>query len=146
MSQPDENPVLGLVREGEGVAAQVLVRLGADLNRVRRQVMQLKQHPGEGVREPEMPPAGPRPGLRAARAGALGSRSEGWEAVIPVLADIQRRLTMIERHLGISQALGMTAADDSDQPQAPASPGSGGQEPVRGPDSAEPGEPTHSGG
>src|SRR5690606_4106663 len=32
---------LGLIREGEGVAAQVLVKLGADLNRVRQQVIQL---------------------------------------------------------------------------------------------------------
>jgi ATP-dependent Clp protease ATP-binding subunit ClpC len=31
-----EHILLGLIREGEGVAAQVLVRLGADLNRVRR--------------------------------------------------------------------------------------------------------------
>ena len=30
-----EHILLGLLREGEGVAAQVLVRLGADLNRVR---------------------------------------------------------------------------------------------------------------
>jgi ATP-dependent Clp protease ATP-binding subunit ClpA len=31
----------GLIREGEGVAAQVLVKLGADLSRVRQQVIQL---------------------------------------------------------------------------------------------------------
>src|SRR5499433_1192289 len=36
-----EHILLGLIREGEGVAAQVLVRLGADLNRVRQQVIQL---------------------------------------------------------------------------------------------------------
>lgn len=33
--------LLGLIREGEGVAAQVLVKLGADLPRVRQQVIQL---------------------------------------------------------------------------------------------------------
>src|SRR5690625_5633525 len=33
--------LLGLIREGEGVAAQVLVKLGADLTRVRQQVIQL---------------------------------------------------------------------------------------------------------
>src|SRR5204862_127877 len=32
---------LGLIREGEGVAAQVLQKLGADVNRVRQQVIQL---------------------------------------------------------------------------------------------------------
>ncbi|HEX9375141.1 MAG TPA: ATP-dependent Clp protease ATP-binding subunit, partial [Actinomycetota bacterium] len=48
--------LLGLIREGEGVAAQVLQKLGADLNRVRQQVIQLlsgytggkgEQAPGE---------------------------------------------------------------------------------------------------
>src|SRR5216110_752500 len=38
-----EHILLGLIREGEGVAAQVLVKLGADLNRVRQQVIQLLQ-------------------------------------------------------------------------------------------------------
>src|SRR5216683_2345949 len=36
-----EHILLGLIREGEGVASQVLVKLGADLNLVRQQVMQL---------------------------------------------------------------------------------------------------------
>ncbi len=36
-----EHILLGLVREGEGVAATVLVNLGADLSRVRQQVMRL---------------------------------------------------------------------------------------------------------
>jgi ATP-dependent Clp protease ATP-binding subunit ClpA len=36
-----EHILLGLIREGEGMAAQVLIRLGADLSRVRQQVIQL---------------------------------------------------------------------------------------------------------
>jgi ATP-dependent Clp protease ATP-binding subunit ClpC len=36
-----EHILLGLLREGDGVAVQILVRLGADLNRVRQQVIQL---------------------------------------------------------------------------------------------------------
>jgi hypothetical protein len=36
-----EHILLGLIREGEGVAAQVLVKLGADLQRVRQAVIQL---------------------------------------------------------------------------------------------------------
>jgi ATP-dependent Clp protease ATP-binding subunit ClpA len=36
-----EHILLGLIREGEGVAAQVLVKLGAGLPRVRQQVIQL---------------------------------------------------------------------------------------------------------
>ncbi|MCL2787595.1 MAG: ATP-dependent Clp protease ATP-binding subunit [Micrococcales bacterium] len=36
-----EHILLGLIREGEGVAAQVLVKLGVDLNRLRQQVVEL---------------------------------------------------------------------------------------------------------
>ncbi|WP_203791048.1 ATP-dependent Clp protease ATP-binding subunit [Actinoplanes rishiriensis] len=36
-----EHILLGLIREGEGVAAQVLVKLGAERNRVRQQVLEL---------------------------------------------------------------------------------------------------------
>ena len=45
-----EHILLGLIREGDGVAAQVLVRLGADLNRVRQQVIQLLH--GRAAEEP----------------------------------------------------------------------------------------------
>jgi ATP-dependent Clp protease ATP-binding subunit ClpA len=49
-----EHILLGLIHEGEGVAAQVLVELGADLSRVRQQVIQLLSgYPGgEVVAEP----------------------------------------------------------------------------------------------
>jgi ATP-dependent Clp protease ATP-binding subunit ClpA len=40
-----EHILLGLIREGDGVAAQVLIMLGADPNRVRRQVIQLIHGP-----------------------------------------------------------------------------------------------------
>jgi ATP-dependent Clp protease ATP-binding subunit ClpA len=36
-----EHLLLGLIREGEGVAAQILVRLGAELNLVRQEVIKL---------------------------------------------------------------------------------------------------------
>jgi ATP-dependent Clp protease ATP-binding subunit ClpA len=51
-----EHILLGLIREGDGVAAQVLVRLGADLNRVRQQVIQLTagRPLGEGAPGPEV--------------------------------------------------------------------------------------------
>src|ERR1700742_967869 len=43
-----EHILLGLAREGDGVAAQVLVKLGADLNRVRKQAIQLLHgHPAK---------------------------------------------------------------------------------------------------
>src|SRR5438309_261351 len=54
-----EHILLGLIREGEGVAAQVLVKLGADLSRVRQQVIQLlsgyagtKESAGSGTGAP----------------------------------------------------------------------------------------------
>jgi ATP-dependent Clp protease ATP-binding subunit ClpA len=45
-----EHILLGLIREGNGVAAQVLVKLGADLKRVRQQVIQLLH--GHAAEEP----------------------------------------------------------------------------------------------
>ena len=45
-----EHILLGLVREGKGAAAQMLVKLGADLNRVRQQVIQLLD--AEGAQQP----------------------------------------------------------------------------------------------
>jgi ATP-dependent Clp protease ATP-binding subunit ClpC len=42
-----EHILLGLIREGDGVAAQVLVKLGADLGRARQQVISLLQGPLE---------------------------------------------------------------------------------------------------
>jgi ATP-dependent Clp protease ATP-binding subunit ClpC len=57
-----EHILLGLIREGEGVAAQVLQKLGADLNRVRQQVIQLLSGytggKGEGVPSGEQSPQG----------------------------------------------------------------------------------------
>ncbi len=56
-----EHILLGLIREGEGVAAQVLVKLGADLNKVRQQVIQLLS--GYQGKEPTAPgAAGPQEG------------------------------------------------------------------------------------
>ena len=52
-----EHILLGLIREGEGVAAQVLVKLGADLNRVRLQVNQLLA--GYQGKEPAAAAGGP---------------------------------------------------------------------------------------
>lgn len=55
-----EHILLGLIREGEGVAAQVLVKLGADLSRVRQQVIQLLSGYAGGKETPsgEAAPAG----------------------------------------------------------------------------------------
>jgi ATP-dependent Clp protease ATP-binding subunit ClpA len=53
-----EHILLGLIREGEGVGAQVLQKVGADLNRVRQQVIGLLAGyagPGEGESAPAPP-------------------------------------------------------------------------------------------
>ena len=49
-----EHLLLGLLREGEGVAAQVMVRLGAELSQVRSAVIHALEGPAERLRaEPE---------------------------------------------------------------------------------------------
>src|SRR4029453_12989347 len=71
-----EHILLGLIREGEGVAAQVLVALGAGRDRVRQQVIQLLSgYPGEvppeqpaaGSSRPPATPVMTRPGFYAER-------------------------------------------------------------------------------
>ncbi len=42
-----EHLLLGLIREGEGLAARVLHKLGVDLDRARREVMNLQEHEGQ---------------------------------------------------------------------------------------------------
>jgi ATP-dependent Clp protease ATP-binding subunit ClpC len=62
-----EHILLGLVREGEGVAAQVLQKLGADLGRVRHQVIQLLSgFPGSGSGE-DARPIGDQPSVSELR-------------------------------------------------------------------------------
>ncbi|HEX4659313.1 MAG TPA: Clp protease N-terminal domain-containing protein, partial [Streptosporangiaceae bacterium] len=55
-----EHILLGLIREGESPAAQVLATLGADLSRVRQQVLELLQDPQD--EEPGQGPGAPRTG------------------------------------------------------------------------------------
>ncbi len=58
-----EHILLGLIREGEGVAAQVLGKLGADLSSVRQQVIQLLS--GYENKEPAISGNGPQEGTPA---------------------------------------------------------------------------------
>jgi ATP-dependent Clp protease ATP-binding subunit ClpA len=76
-----EHLLLGLIREGEGVAAQVLVELGGDLNRVRQMVSQvLSGYQGTG---PVTGPLGHHvewpPGMRWARGPSLRPVSDDAE-------------------------------------------------------------------
>jgi hypothetical protein len=80
-----EHILLGLIREGDGVAAQVLVQLGADLNRVRQQVIQLlHEHPAEE-------PVSARSATRELRL---------LPAVKIRLEAVEQRLTTIEQRIG----------------------------------------------
>lgn len=60
-----EHMLLGLVDEGEGVAVQVLVDLGADLSRVRQQVIAILS--GDQPTEPRRGPKQPLADLRSSR-------------------------------------------------------------------------------
>ncbi len=90
-----EHILLGVIREGDGVAAQVLVALGADLDRVRQQVIQvLHGRQGEGQE---------RPGIRlpGSPAPLQDIVDRQTRAIMSRLATIDARLAAIERHLGI---------------------------------------------
>jgi ATP-dependent Clp protease ATP-binding subunit ClpC len=81
-----EHILLGLIREGEGVAAKVLVELGADLNRARQQVIQLLH----GRRPDEL------------EASAAAPRERGLPPEIAVRFDaIDSRLSAVEQRAGI---------------------------------------------
>ncbi len=67
-----EHILLGLIREGEGVAAKVLVKLGADLSRVRQQVIELLSGFTGAEQRVDItaPPIEPDAGPRCPRCGA----------------------------------------------------------------------------
>jgi ATP-dependent Clp protease ATP-binding subunit ClpC len=87
-----EHMLLGLVREGEGVAAQVLVSLGADLSRVRQQVIQLLS--GYQASGPEKTPAGTAPSGQDTPTGS------------PVLDQFGRNLTQLARERKLDPVIG----------------------------------------
>ena len=89
-----EHILLGLIREGEGVAAQVLVKLGADLARVREQVIQLLSAYG-GV-------SGSAPGEKTGAGGGGGESSSGSH----VLDQFGRNLTQLARDKALDPVIG----------------------------------------
>ena len=105
-----EHILLGLIREGEGVAAQVLVKLGADLSRVRQQVIQLLsgyQGPG-GSSEKAGATAGPGGSGQEAASGSLvldqfgrnltqQAREKKLDPVIGRAKEIERVMQVLSR-------------------------------------------------
>jgi ATP-dependent Clp protease ATP-binding subunit ClpC len=94
-----EHILLGLIREGEGVAAQVLVKLGADLSRVRQQVIQLLSGysgPGSG-----------QSGSGSEKAGATsGGSGEASPSGSLVLDQFGRNLTQLAREKKLDPVIG----------------------------------------
>jgi hypothetical protein len=88
-----EHILLGLIHEGHGVAAKALVRLGADLDRVRRQVIQLLHDYQAG----EEAKAGPVE-LRVATAGR---RDGDLSQILRRLAELETRVAAVERRVGV---------------------------------------------
>jgi ATP-dependent Clp protease ATP-binding subunit ClpC len=88
-----EHILLGLIREGEGVAAQVLVKLGADLSRVRQQVIQLLS----GYSGPAAEKAG------ATTGGGSGEQSQSGSLV---LDQFGRNLTQLARDKKLDPVIG----------------------------------------
>ena len=95
-----EHILLGLIREGEGVAAQVLTKLGADLSRVRQQVIQLLSgYSGSGEQEGE----GGRKGERAS-AGTGGRGGDSSSSM--VLDQFGRNLTQLAKEGKVDPVIG----------------------------------------
>jgi len=93
-----EHILLGLIREGEGVAAQVLVKLGADLSRVRQQVIQLLSgYSGPGGQ------AGSDPEKAGATSGGVGGESPSGSLV---LDQFGRNLTQLARDKELDPVIG----------------------------------------
>ena len=99
-----EHILLGLIREGEGVAAQVLIKLGADLNRVRNQVLQLLSG-FSGEQKPSTsgaPEAGPQQGNQTildqfGRNLTQAARENKLDPVIGRHKEIERVMVVLSR-------------------------------------------------
>ncbi len=92
-----EHILLGLIREGEGVAAQVLVKLGADLSRVRQQVIQLLSgYTGPAGSEQKSGGASP----------SSSSPSETGQQGSLVLDQFGRNLTQLAREKKLDPVIG----------------------------------------
>ena len=94
-----EHILLGLIHEGEGVAAQVLVKLGADLSRVRQQVIQLLSgYSGSTSGE------GSEPGKETV--GGSAERGDGPQGGSAILDQFGRNLTQNARDKELDPVIG----------------------------------------
>jgi ATP-dependent Clp protease ATP-binding subunit ClpC len=96
-----EHILLGLIREGEGVAAQVLVKLGADLSRVRQQVIQLLS----GYSGPAGSSSAPTEGGSKSSATTGGSGQDAPSGSL-ILDQFGRNLTQLAREKKLDPVIG----------------------------------------
>ncbi len=109
--------LLGILREGEGVAIQVLVNLGADLDRLRHLVLQAIPEGSGG----EPPPATPAPSASAsgaqARSVATAEMMGSGDLLLAMLGDDQSLAARALVNLGVTieaveiQLAALAAAD-----------------------------------
>jgi len=81
-----EHLLLGLIREGEGLAGRVLSKLGVDLDRTRREVLHLQEGGGEG--------------------GAASSKGQPTKTRTPTLDEFGRDLTELARNEKLDPVIG----------------------------------------
>ena len=87
-----EHILLGLIREGEGVAAQVLVKLGADLSRVRQQVTELLSgHAGDEAGAERLVVREPRPSVVGGPGVFREQEAPELIRVVPLAREVVRR-------------------------------------------------------
>jgi ATP-dependent Clp protease ATP-binding subunit ClpC len=89
-----EHLLLGLIREGEGVASQVLLNLGLDLNKVREEVMQLLGSATPGYETNQK-----QPGMHGAPMGKTKT---------PALDAFGRDLTLLAKQDKLDPVIGRT--------------------------------------
>ncbi len=92
-----EHILLGLLREGEGVATQVLVKLGADLGKVRQQVIQLLSGYQGPAAKGDAPSAG---------TGAGNKEESGEKGGSQILDQFGRNLTQLAREKKLDPVIG----------------------------------------
>ncbi len=108
-----EHILLGLIREGEGVAAQVLVKLGADLSRVRQQVIQLLsgyQGPTGGAAGGSGQSSGRGSSEQGASGANVGGSTKGGDddKNSQILDQFGRNLTQMARERKLDPVIGRT--------------------------------------
>ncbi|MSQ97504.1 MAG: ATP-dependent Clp protease ATP-binding subunit [Gemmataceae bacterium] len=98
-----EHILLGLLREQEGVAAQVLMNLGLKLEEVREEVLNLLGHGLEGGEGSERAGGGERAGVAE---GSSGGSTKGGKSKTPALDSFGRDLTELARQGKLDPVIG----------------------------------------